>query len=122
MSPKSMALAIVKRHPELKAIGPKRLRIVKKAIEEAIALSSRELFTPEETNAAFRSRVADSGKPSAALRAYRKRAELTQRELAEKSGVQQPHIAAMESGNRPIGLIAAKKLAMALGVDYRKLV
>ena len=122
MSPKNLALAIVKRHPELKAIGPKRLRIVKQAIEEAIALSSRELLTPEETDAAFKRRVPDSGEPSAALRAYRNRADLTQRELAKRSGVLQPHIAAMESGTRPIGLIAAKKLALALGINYRKLV
>lgn len=122
MSPKSMALAIVKRHPELKAIGPKRLKIVKRAIEEAITLSSRELLTPKETDAAFKHRVPDSGQSSAALRAYRSRAELTQRELAKKSGIPQPHIAAMESGKRPIGLIAAKKLALALGINYRKLV
>lgn len=122
MSPKNLALAIVKRHPELKAIGPKRLKIVKKAIEEAIALSSRELLTADETDAVFRARVPDSGKPSAALRAYRGRADLTQRQLAKKSGIPQPHIAAMESGKRPIGLIAAKKLALALGINFRKLV
>lgn len=64
----------------------------------------------------------ESGQPSAVLRAYRQRAELTQRELAKKSGLPQPHIAAMETAKRPIGLIAAKKLALALGIDYRKLV
>ena len=122
MSPKSLALAIVKRHPELKGIGSKRLKIVKQAIEEAIAFSSRDLLTSDETDAAFTRRVPDSGKPSAALHAYRGRAELTQRELAKKSGIPQPHIAAMESGKRVIGLIAAKKLALALGIDYRKLV
>ena len=122
MSPKNLASAIVKRHPELKSIGEKRLKIVKKAIEEAIAISSRELLTAEETDAAFKRRVPDFGKPSAALRAYRLRAELTQRELAKKSDIPQPHIAAMESGKRPIGLIAAKKLALALGVNYRKLI
>ena len=122
MSPKKLATAIVKRYPELQGIGPKRLRIVKQAIEEAIAFSSRDLLTAEETDAAFKSRVPDSGKPSAALRAYRGRSECTQRELAKKSGISQPHIAAMESGKRPIGLIAAKKLALALGIDYRKLV
>ncbi|MBI3558603.1 MAG: helix-turn-helix transcriptional regulator [Deltaproteobacteria bacterium] len=113
---------MVKRHPELKTIGPKRLKLVKKVIEEAITFSTRDLLSPEETRAAIKRRVPDSGRPSAALRAYRGRAELTQRELATKSGIPQPHIAAMESGKRTIGLIAAKKLALALGIDYRKLV
>lgn len=122
MSPKNIAAAIVKRHPELKEFSPKQLRLVRQAIEEAVALSSREILTPEETDREFRRRVGDSGEPSAALRAYRGRHDLTQRDLAKKSGIPQPHIAAMESGKRPIGLIAAKKLALALGIDYRKLV
>lgn len=122
MSPKNLASAIVKRHPELKSIGAKNLSLVKKVIEEAIAISSRELLTPEETKAVFKRHVSDLGKPSAALRAYRDRADLTQRELSKKSGIPQPHIAAMESGKRSIGLIAAKKLALALGIDYKKLI
>lgn len=99
-----------------------QLKAIKQAIEEAVALSSRELLSPEETDRELRKRVSDSGEPSAALRAYRSRQDLTQRELSEKSGIPQPHIAAMESGKRSIGMIAAKKLALALGVDYRKLV
>ena len=83
---------------------------------------ARSTLSPKETEKEFRKLVPDSGQPSAALRAYRKRAELTQRELAKKSGVPQPHIAAMESGQRTIGLMAAKKLALALSVDYRKLI
>ncbi len=121
MSPKNLATAIVRRHPELKSIGAKRLRIVKKAIEEAIALSSRELLSPEETQALFKKLVPDTGKPSAALRAYRLRADLTQSELGKKADIPQPHIAAMERGKRPIGLIVAKRLALALGIDYKKL-
>ena len=122
MSPKSIAVEIVKRHPELTELSPKQLKLVKRAIEEAAALSSREVLSAEETAREFQRRVPDTGQPSAALRAYRKRLGLTQRELAKKSGIPQPHIAAMESGKRPIGLIAAKKLALALGVDYRKIV
>jgi DNA-binding XRE family transcriptional regulator len=53
--------------------------------------------------------------------AYRLREELTQSALGKKADIPQPHIAAMESGKRPIGLIAAKKLALALGIDYKKL-
>ncbi|OFZ82189.1 MAG: hypothetical protein A2583_07620 [Bdellovibrionales bacterium RIFOXYD1_FULL_53_11] len=112
----------MKRHPELKDLKPRHLRLVRKAITDAIVLSSHDVLSPEETDGEFRKRVPDSGNPSAALRAYRKRAGLTQRGLSRKSGIPQPHIAAMESGKRPIGLIAAKKLALAFGADYRRLV
>lgn len=122
MSPKIIATQIMGRHPELKNLAPKQLKAVKRAIGEAISLSSREVLDSKETEQEFRRFVPDSGKPSAVLRAYRKREGLTQRELSLKSDVPQPHIAAMESGNRPIGLITAKKLALALGVDHRKLI
>jgi DNA-binding XRE family transcriptional regulator len=123
MSPKNIANSVVKRHPELKEeFSVKQLKLVKLAIEDAVALSSGEFLDTEQTDQVFKKRVSDSGKPSASLRAYRNRLELTQRDLAKKSGIPQPHVAAMESGKRPIGLLAAKKLALALGVDYRKLV
>ncbi len=86
-----------------------QLKLVKLAIEGAVVLSSDEFLDSEQTDQVFKKGVSDSGKPSAALRAYR-------------SGIPQPPIAAMESGKRPIRLLAAKKLALALGVDYRKLV
>ena len=55
-----------------------------------------------------------------ALRGARAREGLTQRELAERTGIPQRHISEMESGKRPIGKERARKLAEALGVgDYR---
>ena len=54
-----------------------------------------------------------------ALRAYRTREDLTQRELAEKVGIPQRHISEMENGKRPIGKEMAKRFSEALGVDYR---
>lgn len=122
MSSKSIVAEILKRHPELRELSARHLRIVRQILEEAVELFPRPLLTAAESGAELVQQVLDSGKPSAALRAYRHQQELTQRDLAEKSGIPQPHIAAMESGKRPIGLIAAKKLALALGVDYRRLV
>lgn len=55
-----------------------------------------------------------------ALRGARNREGLTQRELAEATGIPQRHISEMESGKRQIGRERAKKLADALHVsDYR---
>lgn len=56
-----------------------------------------------------------------ALRAYRTREDLTQRELAEKIGIPQRHISEMETGKRVIGKEMAKRFAEVLGVDYRTL-
>lgn len=55
-----------------------------------------------------------------ALRGARYREGLTQRQLAESTGIPQRHISEMESGKRQIGRERAKKIAEALHVsDYR---
>jgi len=53
------------------------------------------------------------------LRGGRAKEGLTQRQLAELTGIPQRHISEMESGKRPIGKETARKLAKALNVDYR---
>lgn len=58
-----------------------------------------------------------------ALRAYRTREDLTQKELSARTGIPQHHISEMENGKRPIGKDRARKLAEALGVsDWRRLI
>jgi len=56
-----------------------------------------------------------------ALRAYRNREGLTQKQLAELTGIPQHHISEMENGKRSIGKERAKRLADALHCDYRRL-
>lgn len=56
-----------------------------------------------------------------ALRAYRNREGLTQKLLAEMTGIPQHHISEMENGKRSIGKDRARKLAEALHCDYRRL-
>ena len=60
--------------------------------------------------------------PGVRLKIYRLREELTQQELAKKSGISQANISAMEKGSRPIGLNVAKKLAKILKFDCKKLI
>ena len=55
------------------------------------------------------------------LRVYRQRAELTQIELAEQTGIRQHHLSEMENNKRVIGKANAKKLAEMLDCDYRRL-
>jgi len=118
---RSIVNSIFKRHPEVEELSALERRMVARMLDEAIALASRDILTESETETFLKGLVHDAGKPSATLRAYRNRTELTQRELSKKSGIPQPHIAGMEKGRRPIGLESAKKLGKALGVDYRKL-
>ena len=58
--------------------------------------------------------------PADALRCYRDNAEMTLKELAEKTGIAVPHLSAMENGKRNIGKITAKKLGKALHCNYRR--
>jgi len=62
-----------------------------------------------------------TGQPrwAVALRGYRTREALTQRQLAELTGIPQRHISEMENGKRTIGKEAARKLAAVLNADYR---
>jgi DNA-binding XRE family transcriptional regulator len=53
------------------------------------------------------------------LRGGRGKEGLTQKQLAELTGIAQHHISEMENGKRPIGKETAKKLAAALDIDYR---
>ena len=54
-----------------------------------------------------------------AIRGGRGKEGLTQKQLAELTGIAQHHLSEMENGKRPIGKETARKLAAALNVDYR---
>lgn len=53
------------------------------------------------------------------IRGGRGKEGLTQKQLAELTGIAQHHISEMENGKRPIGKENARKLAAALNTDYR---
>lgn len=57
-----------------------------------------------------------------ALRAYRTREGLTQKQLAQATGIPQRHISEIENGKRGIGKERAQKFSKALHIsDYRVL-
>jgi DNA-binding XRE family transcriptional regulator len=56
-----------------------------------------------------------------AIRGGRGKEGLTQKQLAELTGIAQHHISEMENGKRGIGRERAKKLAESLHCDYRRL-
>lgn len=59
------------------------------------------------------------GKSGTTLRGFRSRDGLTQVELAEKLGIPQSDVSAMEHGRRPIGKVMAKRCAAVFKTDYR---
>lgn len=101
-----------------------KLKLVKEAIIYAGKISLTEDVLSQSEHRDLVSSL--SGKESLGvedrLKAYRLRADLSQVELAKKSGIPQSNIAAMEAGKRAVGLISAKKLAKALKCDFRQFV
>ena len=57
--------------------------------------------------------------PGVILRGLRTRDDLTQSELAKKTGMLQSHISEMENGSRSIGKTVAKKFAQVFNTDYK---
>jgi len=77
-------------------------------------LEEKELYAFEEISPEL---AWNSG--GVAIRGGRGKEGLTQKQLADLTGIAQHHISEMENGKRPIGKETAKKLAAALDVDYR---
>jgi DNA-binding XRE family transcriptional regulator len=81
-------------------------------------ISGKDSSTAVDLEELFPELVENSG--GVAIRGYRFREGLTQKQLAELTGISQHHISAMENGKSPIGKERAKKLAVALNCDYRR--
>ena len=77
--------------------------------EPADSLPWRDLFTDFDEELSY----------GIALRGARGKEGITQKELAQKTGIPQSHISSMENGKMPIGKERARRLAKVLRVDYR---
>ncbi len=73
------------------------------------SLPWRELFTEFEDEPSY----------GVALRGARGKEGLTQKELAERTGIPQSHISLMEHGKMTIGKERARRLAKALRINHR---
>ena len=94
------------------------LRVSRKNVDKlqsfARKLENEETFSIDEVFPEFVGRD-----KQIALRAYRTREGLTQRELSAKAFIPQRHISEMENGKRVIGKEMAKRIAKVLNIDYR---
>lgn len=62
-------------------------------------------------------RVAKHTKAGLVLRGARYREDISQKELAKRSGISQENISKIENGKRPVGIKVAKALAKALHIE-----
>ncbi len=57
--------------------------------------------------------------PGSRLRGLRAREDITQKQMAEKLGIRQHHIAEMEKGTRSISVEMAKKIGKTFDISYK---
>lgn len=91
-------------------------------MDEAAKMLSRLGFVDAEAPTPWREafpEYSDEQVPGVSLAGVRYREGMSQRKLAELTGIPQRHISEMENGKRPIGKERAKKLAEVLHTDYR---
>jgi ribosome-binding protein aMBF1 (putative translation factor) len=74
----------------------------------------KDFYTPEELSPELL-----TNRAGVCIRGGRGKEGLTQRQLADLTGVAQHHISEMENGKRTVGKEMAKKLSEVLNVDYR---
>ena len=91
----------------------KEVRVFKKLDddEELIDFSKTELYKQSKKRLT----------PGKCLWIYRDNLGLTQEELSERTGISKSNISAMENNKRRLGVAVAKKLAKALGIDYKQI-
>jgi DNA-binding XRE family transcriptional regulator len=94
------------------------VEMLKKSIK-GLEISADDEAVPIDSDPWFQE-LRNSRTSGEVLWCYRDNAGLTLEELAEKSGIAKSHLSEMENNKRPIGLKTAKKLAQALGCDFRR--
>lgn len=93
------------------------VRTKKRRINKGTKASSEKDNVKAEDH--FKKVYGDMPESAVYLAGLRYRENLTQTELGELIGVDQPNISKMEKGERSIGKTIAKRLAEVFKVDYR---
>ena len=106
-------LAVVKK-PHIEISGesiPEELLIFLRDHYEKIEIIENEEASQDITDTQWYQSMQGRSNPGSTLKRYRKRAEMSQTELAEKLGMVKQNISAMEKGKRGISKATAHKLA-----------
>jgi ribosome-binding protein aMBF1 (putative translation factor) len=92
-----------------------------KDLENVLAKYSEDDDTPVAWEVLAKDRIEKYKKSGLVLRGMRYREGLSQKKLAEASGITQNEISNIENGRRTVGKKVAEKLAKVLNFDYRML-
>ena len=90
-------------------------------VEDFLEKKCEDDDSPVAWEVLAKERIEKYKKSGLVLRGMRYREGLSQKELAEKSGVTQNEISNIENGKRTVGKKIAEKLAKVLNFDYRLL-
>lgn len=101
---------------EITFVGP--ARNMAKAKAKALAVLKPLDFEDGDDSVPWEEVFPDYG-PGDALKGARYKEAVTQRQLAEMTGIPQRHISEMENNKRPIGIKRAKILGKALNIGYK---
>ncbi len=92
-----------------------------KELEKVLEKYSEDDDTPVAWEVLAKERIEKYRKSGLVLRGMRYREGLSQKHLAEASGITQNEISNIENGKRTVGKKVAEKLAKVLNFDYRML-
>ena len=92
-----------------------------KDLENVLEKYSEDDDTPVAWEILAKDRIEKYKKSGLVLRGMRYREGLSQKQLAEASGITQNEISNVENGKRTVGKKVAEKLAKVLNFDYRML-
>jgi DNA-binding XRE family transcriptional regulator len=92
-----------------------------KELEKVLEKYSEDDDTPVAWEVLAKERIEKYKKSGLVLRGMRYREGLSQKQLAEASGITQNEISNIENGKRTVGKKVAEKLAKVLHFDYRML-
>ena len=98
-------------------VDPANVEKIRKLVAEIEP--EAETASPVSADTFFAKNFPDRDRASVHLKGLRYREDLTQAQLAERTGIPQRHISEMENGKRGIGKDNARKLAAVLNADYR---
>lgn len=90
-------------------------------VENFLQNHAEDEHSPVSWASLAKERIEKYKKAGLVLRGIRYRENISQRELAKRSGVNQNEISKIENGKRAVGEKVAKKLAEALHINYQLL-
>lgn len=119
-------LTIATEKGPIKLIAPFSLKkdqkdVLKKIISNLVE-SDDEYVAADEFKQELKSELPDIDSPGSNLRSWMSIKDISQKELSKKAKISQPALSEMMHDKRVITITSAKRLAKAMGINYKLLV